>query len=112
MRAPFFWSLILLAACAPLPPQPAPQGAAVLACPAAIVAPACPACPQCAPPKPAPETARYLEAPFAALPGWESAALAPSLRAFVAGCPRAGALARTCEAARLVPAGNEPAARQ
>src|SRR6266545_3267543 len=69
-------------------------------------------CPQCPPPKPAPETARYQEASFDALPGWAAAALEPSLRAFLAGCPRPGALARACELARAVPANDELAARQ
>ena len=36
----------------------------------------------------------------------------PSLRAFLAGCPRPGALARACELARVLPAGDEAAARQ
>ena len=57
------------------------------------------------------ETARYLEAQFESLPGWASAALAPSLRAFVAGCPRPE-LARACELAAAVPPANEAAARQ
>ena len=84
----------MLAACTQLPPAPP--------------------CPQCPPPKPppAPEKAVYLEMPFEALPGWTGAALEPSLRAFLAGCPRPGALARACEQARAVPAGDEAAARQ
>jgi len=49
--------------------------------------------------------------PFDALPGWGSAPLAPGLRAFLASCPRPGALARACEAARAVPADDEAAAR-
>src|SRR5258706_318754 len=44
-------------------------------------------CPVCPPPKPvpAPERAQYVETSFAALPGWDSTNLQPSLRAFVAG---------------------------
>jgi membrane-bound lytic murein transglycosylase A len=80
-----------------------------LSCPAAA---ACPACPQCPPVKPAAEAARYQEVPFDALPGWTGAALEPSLRAFLAGCSRQGALARACEAGRAVPAKDEAAARQ
>lgn len=74
----------------------------------------CPACPQCpVPPKPA--AASYQETPWAALPGWQAAALAPSLRAFVTGCARIaaqGALGRACEAARAVSADDEAAARK
>jgi membrane-bound lytic murein transglycosylase A len=89
MRSAFLPSILLAAACAPLE------------------------CPQCPAPaaKPAPETAVYLEYAFEALPGWPSAGLDQSLRAFLAGCPRPGALARACEAARLVPAADPPAAR-
>jgi membrane-bound lytic murein transglycosylase A len=65
--------------------------------------------------KPAAETAAYVQTPFEALPGWSTVALEPSLRAFLAGCPRArpatAALARACEAARSVPLGDETAAR-
>jgi membrane-bound lytic murein transglycosylase A len=50
--------------------------------------------------------------PFEALPGWSSAALEPSLRAFLGGCPRPAPLARACELGRMVPPGNEAAARQ
>src|SRR5688572_11158187 len=72
--------MLLLAACAPLGPQPQPE----------------------APPaKPAPEAAHYLEWAFEALPGWPGADLEHSLRAFIAGCARAGALARACEQAKL-----------
>jgi membrane-bound lytic murein transglycosylase A len=80
---------------------------------------ACPACPQCPPPKPAPETARYEEASFDALPGWAGAALQPSLRAFLAGCARpaalgglAGPLGRACDPARAVPENDEVEARK
>jgi membrane-bound lytic murein transglycosylase A len=66
----------------------------------------------CPPPKPAPETARYIETEFSALPGWSAASLEPSLRAFLGGCPRPGALATACVIARTVPPGDEAAARQ
>jgi len=42
----------------------------------------------CPPPKPAAD-ARYEPADFTALPGWGSAPLAASVRAFIAGCQRA-----------------------
>src|SRR5258708_11979785 len=84
--------IVVLAGCAPFPPKTV--------------------CPQCPPPKPVPETVRYRDASFDALPGWPAAALEPSLRAFLAGCPRPGALARACELARAVPANDELAARQ
>src|SRR5207247_8649160 len=56
-----------------------------------------------------PETARYEAVPFADLPGWDHALMAPSLRAFSSGCRRFGQL---CEAAASVPAGDERAARE
>jgi membrane-bound lytic murein transglycosylase A len=59
-----------------------------------------------------PEAAAYVETPFESLPGWSTAALEPSLRAFLAGCPRSNALARACAAARSVPLGDETAARR
>ena len=55
-------AIVLAAGCAQLPGTPSP-------------------CPQCPPPKPAPETARYEAVPFADLPGWDRALIAPSLRA-------------------------------
>jgi peptidoglycan lytic transglycosylase A len=67
----------------------------------------------CPPPKPAVE-ARYAAADFAALPGWSTAPLAASLRAFLTGCQRAAnalALLGACEAARSLPAGDDAAAR-
>jgi membrane-bound lytic murein transglycosylase A len=82
----------------------------ILVLAACAQAPAPPPC-LCAPPKPVPETAVYREVPFDALPGWGSQPLAPSLQAFIAGCPRPGALARACEAARAVAVGDEAAAR-
>ena len=76
--------------------------------------PPCAACPQC--PAPAkPTEAKYQQAPFAEIPGWQAAALAPGLRAFAAGCPRIAAshpLRRACDAALAVPADDEPAARR
>jgi membrane-bound lytic murein transglycosylase A len=79
-----FMLILLLAACVPLPQEP-------------------PAEP---PAKPAPESVFYLEWSFEALPGWAQADLASSLQAFVAGCPRPGALARVCEQAKLTPPEN------
>ena len=69
--------------------------------------PPCPVCP--APPRPA--EVKYQPTPFAAIPGWAGATLAPGLRAFSAGCAKipAGALRRTCDAARALPAGDETA---
>jgi membrane-bound lytic murein transglycosylase A len=83
---------ILLSACAQVPEKP---------------------CPVCPPPKPAAERAQYVEAAFAALPGWEATRLEPSLRAFLAGCPRAPAtLLGTCGIATTIPLGDEAAARE
>ena len=70
-------------------------------------------CPVCPPPKPAPERAQYIESSFAALPGWQNASLEPSLRAFVAGCPRSGGpLINACASATAVEPGDEAAARR
>jgi membrane-bound lytic murein transglycosylase A len=77
---------ILLAACTTTPPPPPP----------------CPACP----PKPEPEAARYEPRGFADLPGWPSAQLAPSLRAFIGGC---GRFKKLCEMAKSVTPGEERA---
>jgi membrane-bound lytic murein transglycosylase A len=51
--------------------------------------------------------------PFAEVPGWASAPLAPGLRAFAAGCERIAhaALRRACDAARALPPEDETAAR-
>src|SRR5262245_27252756 len=76
------------------------------ACTSALQKPA-PTCP-CPPPKPEAEAARYEAKGFSDLPGWKSAQLEPSLRAFAAGCAR---FKRVCELARNVPAGDEQAAR-
>jgi membrane-bound lytic murein transglycosylase A len=94
MRRGVLASILMLAACVPLPPQP------VLVCP------------QCPPAKPAPETAGYIESTFEALPGWPSAGLERSLRAFITGCPRPGALGPACALAAATPTGDEHAARR
>src|SRR6185295_3876494 len=90
MRSALLAPILLAAACAPLAPCPCPPP----------------------PVKPAPETAVYLQYAFDALPGWPSAGLERSLRAFLAGCPRPGPLARACDAAAAVAPGDEAAARQ
>jgi membrane-bound lytic murein transglycosylase A len=79
--------ILMVAGCAQTPPQPKP---------------------------PAPETARYLAMSFEALPGWSRATLEPSLRAFLAGCPRitGAALSRVCALGQALPKGDEAAARQ
>jgi len=78
--------------------------------------PPCPVCPECPPPaKPAPGQARYEPAGFAVLPGWQSAALVPSLKAFLAGCtkvPLTGALRGACDAAEAVGTEEESLARR
>ena len=95
--------VVVLAACAQAPQK----GDAILVCP------------KCPPPKPAPETARYQEVSFDALPGWPGTALQPSLRAFLASCARpaalgglAGPLGSVCETARAVPENDEIEARK
>jgi membrane-bound lytic murein transglycosylase A len=72
--------ILLVAACAPLPPEK----------------------PEAPPAKPPAESAFYLEWSFEALPGWAGADHASSLRAFLAGCPRPGALAEPCKYAAAV----------
>jgi membrane-bound lytic murein transglycosylase A len=81
---------------------------------AAVALAACTQTPPQPPKPPAPETARYQAMPFEALPGWSRAALEPSLRAFLAGCPRitSPALSRVCALGQSVPKGDEAAARQ
>src|SRR2546423_11976453 len=70
-------------------------------------------CPVCPPPKPAPERAQYIASSFAALAGGQNASLEPSLRAFVAGCPRAGGtLLNACASATAVEPGHDAAARR
>lgn len=92
-RRASFALILLIAACAPVPPKPeAPV-----------------------PPKPpaGPETAIYQEVAFDALPGWPQTSLLPSLRAFLSGCGRPPApLMISCELAALVPPGDEAAARR
>jgi membrane-bound lytic murein transglycosylase A len=85
---------------------------AVAGCSQLARQPACPKCPG-APIPPGP--ARYLETPIDGLPGWRAATLAPSLKAFVAGCPRlraTAALARACDVANALPPDDEASARQ
>jgi membrane-bound lytic murein transglycosylase A len=90
--ARLLWLLILLTGCAQLPEKP---------------------CPVCPPPKPAAERAQYVEASFAALPGWETTRLEPSLRAFLAGCPRVPAtLLGACATATTIAVGDEAGARR
>jgi membrane-bound lytic murein transglycosylase A len=97
--ASLVFAILALAGCGSLQQPPA--------------ASACPACP--APPRSAQTT--YQQLPFAALPGWAGATLAPGLRAFAAGCARITApiaLRRACDAARALPAlaaDDEAAAR-
>ena len=79
----------------------------ILLAAACAPAPQTPSCP-CPPPKPEAETARYEARAFGDLPGWSTAQLEPSLRAFVAGCAR---FKRVCDIARALPAGDERAAR-
>lgn len=77
----------------------------------ALAASGCALCP-CAPQgDERAESAVFRETAFDALPGWASAPLGPSLRAFLAGCPRPGALARACELAAAVEPGDQTAAR-
>ncbi len=85
-------AMLLAAGCAQLPPP-------VATCP-------CPAKP--------PAEARYEPAAFASLPGWAQAPHAGSVRAFVAGCRRSAnvrMLQATCDEAKLLPAGDDAAAR-
>jgi membrane-bound lytic murein transglycosylase A len=73
-------------------------------------APDCPVCP--VPLRPA--EAKYEQVPFAAIPGWAGADLAPGLRAFASGCARlaaGSALRRACDAARALPENDAAAAR-
>jgi membrane-bound lytic murein transglycosylase A len=56
---------------------------------------------------------QYIEWSFAALPGWSHAQLEPSLRAFMAGCPRsAGPFISACAVGTTLPEGDEAAARR
>lgn len=101
MRYAFLALILLLAACAEVPQRREP-------CPAVA---ACPACPVCPPAKPAPETARYIESTFALMQGWPSEGLDRSLRTFLAGCPRPGALGLVCTLAGGVAPNDAQAAR-
>ncbi len=85
--------------------------------PATAPAAAAPACAPCqpSPPKPPVESVRFEETPFTALPGWNDADAAASLRAFARGCVRLAAhrgLRAACDAARDVPADDPAAARR
>jgi membrane-bound lytic murein transglycosylase A len=89
---PLLSAILVLAGCATPVPQPCP---------------ACPAAPRAA-------EARLQQVPFAAIPGWSSASLAPGLRAFASGCARIAAaspLRRACEAARATRTDDEASAR-
>jgi peptidoglycan lytic transglycosylase A len=69
----------------------------------------------CAPLARRPGAAQYEKSAYADLPGWDSSALEPSLRAFLAGCPRlqaVGPLARACAAAQAVPPDDAAAVRK
>jgi membrane-bound lytic murein transglycosylase A len=105
--AVFLPAILVLAGCAELH-RPAPSD--TRACAACAECPACPA-----PTSPArPAEAKFLQAPFATIPGWAGAALAPGLRAFAAGCARiaAGALRRACDGASALAPDDEAAARR
>jgi membrane-bound lytic murein transglycosylase A len=86
--------------------------AVILAACAGTPAPKCPQCPAV----PAPRTeVRYEPVSFDAIPGWQSAALAPGMTAFVRGCARispGNPLHRACEAARRIAVDDEAAARR
>ena len=106
----------VLVACGPLPAQPGdasrPPAAPVIA--ACVETTPCPVCPACPPPKPAPAEARYEEISWRDLPAWTLTALAPSLRAFVAGCARLQSRPlwqSTCKEARTLGGEDESGAR-
>ena len=88
MRSAFLALIVMTAGCAPLAP-----------------------CPKCPPAKPAPETAVYLQFTFDGLPGWPSADLDRSLRAFLTGCPLSGPFSPICARAGAVPPDDPGAAR-
>jgi membrane-bound lytic murein transglycosylase A len=90
MRCAGLALILLAAACAPLPERTCP----------------------CPPPKPAAEAARYEQRAFFDLPGWSSAQLEPSLRAFQGGCGKVTTLRRVCDLATSLPRGDEAAARR
>ncbi|OFZ91130.1 MAG: hypothetical protein A2W21_14905 [Betaproteobacteria bacterium RBG_16_66_20] len=92
-----------------------PAGCAQLAQPTSRgTCPPCAECPHCPAPAKRAE-ATYRQAAFAEIPGWESTAIAPGLRAFAAGCAWIAAshpLRRACDGALAVPANDESAARR
>jgi membrane-bound lytic murein transglycosylase A len=101
-------AILVFAGCAELPPQPAAATAPSPPCPACASCPACPAPARSA-------EARYQQAPFASIPGWQDAQLAPGIRAFGAGCARIAQshpLRRTCDVLAAAPPESEGAARQ
>jgi membrane-bound lytic murein transglycosylase A len=88
-RLIFLVAIVLAAGCAQVPEKPAPK------------------------PPPGPERAQYIEATFAALPGWDATRLEPSLRAFLSGCARAPAvLLGACGIATTIAVGDEAGARR
>ncbi|MGH8764665.1 MAG: murein transglycosylase A, partial [Burkholderiales bacterium] len=96
---PLTITILVAAGCAPLGPS------------------GCPACQECQPCALPPKAgdAKYEAAALASIPGWPGANLAPGLAAFASACARlapASALRGPCEAARRVPADDEPAARR
>ena len=97
-------AILLLAACQQVSVQESAGGC-----------PACPVCAQCPPAAVTPpRVAHYEPVAFEALPGWASAALVPSLRAFQRGCARIAsthALRPACDKAATVRAEDEAAAR-
>ncbi|MBI2752851.1 MAG: MltA domain-containing protein [Betaproteobacteria bacterium] len=106
-RALFFGlaAIVLMAGCQQLPAPVERQAAC----------PPCAPCAACPPAKPVPAQARYEPAELFALPGWQAAALAQSLKAFAAGCvkiPSSSALKAPCKAAPTVAPDDEGAARR
>jgi membrane-bound lytic murein transglycosylase A len=101
-------AILVFAGCADRPQRTGPDNAPIAACPA------CVECQQC--PVPARATAaRYEQTSFAAIPGWQSAVLAPGLRAFGAGCARIAPshhLRRACDSLSAAAPGDEQSARQ
>ena len=98
-------AILIAAGCAEVPPLSSQRACAPAACAE---------CPQCPAPAGPAETS-YQQTPFRAVPGWQSAAFAPGVRAFAAGCPWIAAshpLRRACDAALAVPANDENAARR
>src|SRR6185503_13079931 len=101
-------AILVFAGCAERPQRTAPDNAPAAACPACVDCQQCPAPPRAA-------EARYEETSFAAIPGWQSATLAPGLRAFGAGCTRIAPshpLRRACDSLSAAPPGDEQSARQ